>query len=137
MFYAENQGVCLWATDRVGDDPPVYVRAGESSASWREESSSLSAFLLGLLVLEATFGAPFGASHDGLGAGELARLTKRIRPLPIPPWATSGTRFFGSGGVIGFATRESEEHSVWLGAEDRARFEPIEARLADWPDVRF
>lgn len=135
-FYVENQGVFRWATEPRGDDPPVYVRGSAWGAPWQKESGSLSAFLLQLLVLEATFAAPFGASHDALSPRALSSLEKRVRPLPLPPWASSGTRFYGSGGVIGFATPQGKERSIWLGAKDIARLDPLSSMLSRWPDVR-
>lgn len=136
-FYVENQGVCIWATELLGNDPPVFVRSNEWNAPWRKESDSLSAFLIQMLVLEATFGAPFGASHDGLDARAMAKLAKRVLSLPLAPWISTRTRFFGSEGVIGFAYPEGANFAVWLGAKERERFEPIGELIADWPDVRF
>lgn len=136
VFYVENQGVWRWATEPDAEDPPVYVRSSEQSAPWEKESDSLSAFLIQALLLEATFGAPFGASHDGLKARELAKLTKKVRPLSIPSWTSSKTRFFGAGGVIGFATPQGPDAMVWIGAKERERLEPLEALLRDWPDTR-
>jgi len=137
IFYVENQGVCVWATEAAGDDPPVYVRSESASAPWTLESETLSSFLIELAILEAVFGAPFGASHDGLDASDLARLARRVRPLALPPWQTSKTRFFGSGGVVGFAIEDGEASSVWIGAKDRVRLEPLEDLVADWSHVSF
>jgi hypothetical protein len=137
VFYVENQGVCSWATEPVGDDPAVYVRASEWNAPWKHESDALSAFLVQMLFHEATFGAPFGASHDGLDARGLARLKKRVAPLPLRPWAASKTQFLGSGGVIGFVYPDADVFSVWLGAKERVRFEPLEDLVRDWTDVGF
>jgi hypothetical protein len=64
-------------------------------------------------------------------------LAKRLLPLPIPAWASSRTRFFGSGGVIGFAYAEGDHFAIRLGANERVRMEPLEDLLADWPEVRF
>lgn len=141
VFYVENQGVFRWAVDtNVGVDPPVWVQANDHgpAAPWRPEADSLSAFLLGLLVIEGTFGAPFGASQDGLDRRGMARLTKRMRPLPLPSWSTTGTRVFGGGGVIGFSQPGGDgSEDVWLGARDRQALEPFERLVEDWPDVRF
>ena len=136
VFYLENQGVWTWATDPQGEDPPVYVRSNERGAPWQRESDSLSSFLIQVLLLEATFGAPFGASHDGLDARAMAKLTKKVKPLAIAPWSSTRTRFFGSGGVIAFASPQGAETAVWIGAKERERLEPVEALLGDWPDVR-
>jgi hypothetical protein len=84
-FYIENQGVCVWATSADGEDPPVYKRMNEWDSPWVRESGSLSTFLIQALVLEAVFGAPFRASHDGLDARGLTELTRRLLPLPLPP----------------------------------------------------
>jgi hypothetical protein len=135
IFYVESQGVWTWATDPAGEDPPVYVRSNAPGA-WQKESDSLADFLIQVLLLEATFGAPFGASHDGLDARGLAKLTKKVKPLSIPSWSSSKTRFFASSGVIGFAAPQGPETAVWVGAKERERLEPLEALLEDWSDVR-
>ncbi|MBL9021671.1 MAG: hypothetical protein JNL21_05700 [Myxococcales bacterium] len=134
VFYVENQGVWTWATDPAGEDPPVYVRSNAPGAPWQKESDALAGFLIQVLLLEATFGAPFGASHDGLDARALSKLTKKVKALSIPSW--SSRRFFASAGVIGFATPQGPETAVWIGAKERERLEPLEALLEDWPDVR-
>jgi hypothetical protein len=134
-FYVENQGVWTWATAAAGDDPPVVVRRSDR-ATWQPEASSLSTFLLQLLVLEATMGAPFGASTDELPPRAIARLHRQLPLLPLPAWSTSGTRFFGGAGVVGFVQPDGATTSVWLGAKARARLEPVESLIADWPDCR-
>jgi len=136
-FYVENQGVCAWATEATGDDPPVYVQHNDWKAPWKREADTLSGFLIQMMIQEAVFGAPFGASHDGVEAAELARLAKRVRPLPLAPWLSSKTRFFGSNGIVGFAFDNGDAFDVWLGAKDRARLEPIQDLVEDWTNVTF
>lgn len=135
IFYVENQGVSTWAAGVEGADPPVYVRGESAIDPWVLETETLSSFLIELAIFEAVFGAPFGASHDGLESSELARLARRVRPLALPPWQTSKTRFFGSGGVVGFAIENGDVSSVWIGAKDRGRLEPLEDLVADWSHV--
>ena len=137
IFYVENQGVCVWATEPEGDDPPVYRRMNEWNAAWVRESETLSGFFIEMLLLEAVYGAPFGARDDGLDARELANLAKRVLPVPIEPWAASGTHFYGYGGVIGFSYADGERFHVELGARDRLFLEPLEELVADWSDVGF
>lgn len=135
-FYVENQGVCRWAVEE-GDDPPVWMQGSTHGAPWLKEHDSLSAFLIQMLVLEATFGAPFGASHGALDGRSLKKVTKRLLPLPVGNWASSRTRFFGSNGVIGFAFANGADFDVWVGAKDRLFFEPLEELFADWENVGF
>jgi hypothetical protein len=137
MFYVENQGVSTWAIDAGGEDPSVYKRTSEWDSPWVLESDSLSAFLIQVLVLEAVYAAPFNARHDGLGARGLAKLAKRVLPLPLPEWVSDKTRFYGSAGVIGFSWPDGPDFHVWIGAKDRRPLEPLEETVADWPDVGF
>lgn len=136
-FYVENQGVCVWATEATGEDPPVYVQQNDWNAPWKREADSLSGFIIQMMIEEAVFGAPFGASGDGVEAAKLARLAKHVRPLPLAPWLSSKTRFFGSNGIIGFAFESGDAFDVWLGAKDRARLEPIEDLVEGWTNVTF
>jgi hypothetical protein len=134
-FYGENQGVFVWATEPAGDDPPVWVRLAEAGAPWRRESPSLSAFLIQLAILEAVFGAPFRASDDGVAKSTLGRLARLVAPVPLQDWESSAFRFYGGGGVVGFAAPEADVFSVWLGAKERIRFEPLDRIVGDWSNV--
>lgn len=136
-FYIENQGVCVWATEATGDDPPVYVKQSDWNASWELEAHTLSGFIIQMMIHEAVLGAPFGASHDGLEATELAGLAKRVVPVPLTPWLSSKTRFFGSNGIVGFAFENADAFDVWLGAKERGRLEPIEDLVSEWTNVTF
>jgi hypothetical protein len=140
VFYVENQGCITWATDPRGDDPPVYARTTDV---WERESPSLSAFLIQALLLEAVLSPPWAASHTALPTASLRRLQKKLPRFALGDWPVSGIEFFGGAGVIGVAIRGgigipmagSEERQVFLGAVDRARFDPLEAMLRDWPEV--
>lgn len=142
IFYVENQGCCTWATESDGEDPPVYVRFEED---WKVESPSLSAFLIQMVMLEATLQAPWSANHPSLSLPALERLVKQLPELPMPAWKASGTRFFAGGGVIGFSVEggigipmaSASERAVWLGAQDRTCFEPIERLIRSWPELNI
>lgn len=139
VFYIENQGVCLWATDAdtKSDDPPVYVRFAGDGYAWERETDRLSDFLLGMLLQEAILAAPFSASHPELDAPTLGKLRKRVGVLPISPWARSGHFFLGGRGVIGFGYSEANDYALWLGAKDSPAFDPLETITEDWPHVGF
>jgi hypothetical protein len=59
-FMAENQGVAFWgvqATAEPADDPPVFQSVeGDTNYWWHRVHDQCSAFLLFLLVCNATFG---------------------------------------------------------------------------------
>ncbi len=133
VFYVENQGVCSWATEPDGDDPPVFVRLDGRGNPWKLESDSLSAFLIQMLLLEAVFAAPFGASKEELEPRPFAKLKRLVPSLPLPPWASSKTDFIGGGGVIGFVSGDPiRGFDVELAAKEQIRFEPLESLLLDW-----
>lgn len=133
-FYIENQGVCVWAVEIEGDDPPVRVR---EEKGFTPESPTLSEFLIGLLLFEAVLGAPFSAHTDALDGRSFMKLKKRLKPFSIARWSTSKTQFFGGDGVSGFAMPNGEDFDVWIGARDRVRLEPFEELVSEWSSVGF
>jgi hypothetical protein len=139
VFYVENQGVCLWAIEPVGDDPPVFVRGNSSSADpWNEEAPTLSGFLIQALIYDTVLCAPFfGASTDGADAEELRKLERHVAPLALPAWTWSKIRFLGSNGIVGFAHADADLFQVELAAHDREPFEAIEDLLSEWPNLGF
>jgi hypothetical protein len=125
-FYAENQGVYVWATASSGDDPPVWGRFNQEDLPWDEEAVSLSEFLIQVALFEATMGAPFGASAAWLPASKLRRVCEVLAPVPLGPWRwpSDPTRFYASGGALMFAAPNGEQDgrlgfSVWVGAKTR------------------
>lgn len=142
VFYVENQGCCTWATEASGEDPPVYARIEDS---WALEHSSLSGFLIQMLIFEAVLFAPHSAEHPSLSLRALGRLQRRLPLLPLAEWPVSGVQFFGSRGVlgiavrggIGFETAGPNERAVRLGAVDHVCFEPLEAMIRSWPEIGF
>src|SRR5205085_714636 len=51
-FYAENQGIYIWATLPEGDDPPVWGQF-QGFEPWAEEEVTLSGFLIQACLFEA------------------------------------------------------------------------------------
>lgn len=133
-FYLENQGVCVWAVQVAGDDPPVSVRERQG---WTLETPTLSEFLIGLLIFEAVLGAPYSAHTEALDGRAFMKLKKRLKPFSLARWSTSKTQFFGGDGVSGFAMPNGEDFDVWIGAKDRVRLEPLEELVLEWSNVGF
>jgi hypothetical protein len=97
-FMAENQGVAFWgvqATAEPADDPPVFQGVeGETNYWWHREHDQCSAFLLFMLVSNATYGeamrytasAPVpkrfitGLKPGWQFAGELNKMRAYLRP---------------------------------------------------------
>lgn len=135
VFYVENQHVCSWATEPEGDDPPVYTRQNDFRAKWEREAASLSEFLLQMLLVEAVFGAPFYASDVAIA--DPKPVLRRLRPLPLAAWESTGTRFHAASGVIAFTQPNGDGVDVWLGVRERERFEPLAKIVRDWEVVGF
>lgn len=105
VFWVENQGVWLWAADRVGDDPPVHDRENLAGEPWRPTGVSLSTFLLHVAVFEAIMGSPYGAAACWVTPAELDSILAPLRPLPMPAWRwpTAGHRLHAGEGLLAFA----------------------------------
>jgi hypothetical protein len=122
-----------WATETSGEDPPVFTRECDGGA-WQREADTLSAFLIQVLVFEAVRGAPFGLHRDRVSPSKHARLAAKVQRLPLDPWLTSKTTFFGSNGVIGYASDEGDSFDVWLGAQ-RAKVTPVGVLENGWDEA--
>jgi hypothetical protein len=102
VFYVENQGVYAWATEREGADPPVWGTWDLSSPEWLPEEEPLSRFLLQVVVFEATFGGPEGASAAWLSPEAQEELVSRLVPVPLGAWRWPDypTRFYARDDVV-------------------------------------
>lgn len=122
IFYVENQGVCEWATEPAGDDPPVWYRECEPGAPWQREAEPLSGFLLQLVLFEAMMGAPYGASAACVEAEVGLALEARTTPLPLGPWRWPWpypSRFYvRSGAILHMAPLDEDrlQFAFWIGA---------------------
>jgi hypothetical protein len=61
VFVSENQGVWVAATERAGDDPPVWISKEcshrETQQVWRRLENPLSHFLVSFVLQELVFGS--------------------------------------------------------------------------------
>jgi hypothetical protein len=123
LFYVENQGVYLWATEGEGADPPVWGRF-DGDEPWVREEVSLSGFLVQACLFEAIFSAPFGASVAWAGQETLDRVTAPLHPVPLGAWRWPAypSRFWAGGGAFVFAGPNGPPdgdpaYSIWAGAK--------------------
>jgi hypothetical protein len=102
LFYVENQGVCAWATDRVGANPPVWGRIDGDEFT---EEEPLSRFLIQVALFESVMGAEHGASVAWLHRDGLERVLGPLELLPIGAWRWPSypTRFYASDDALGIA----------------------------------
>ena len=126
LFYIENQGVYLWSTTLIGDDPPVWGRVNEGHIPWSVEGMTLSEFLIGACLFQTVIGAPFGASAACADQCTLDRITAEIPPLPIVPWRwpANPSRFYAKNGAFMFVSPNFDNHgneafSIWVSAKTR------------------
>lgn len=118
VFAEENQSVCSWACDLVGEDPPVYYRHHRAEA-WADEHLSLSTFLLRFATVEALFGDAEAQSAPCLPADALESVLAHLRPLPFPDasWPEAPTRLYARDGVLSMVSPNGEGvSSIWVTA---------------------
>jgi hypothetical protein len=140
VFYVENQGVCLWATEPQGEDPPVWWRVNEPGEAWQLEEEPLSGFLIQLTLFEAILGAPVGASTGSLGAEQVARLCATMTPLPLGAWRWNyPTRFYARDGALLFVAGDEEDAITAYVAAREPEALSFMADLIDesWDQVSF
>jgi hypothetical protein len=69
VFVMENQGVWVAATDRAGDDPPVWISEDcshrDARQVWRQLENPLSHFLVSFVLQELVLGSNLGAAAPG------------------------------------------------------------------------
>ncbi|HYU15058.1 MAG TPA: hypothetical protein VEL05_03275 [Candidatus Acidoferrum sp.] len=143
IFYVENQGVCHWATETTGDDPPVWWRLNEPGEVWQREEEPLSGFLIQLVLFEAMLGASCGAHPGTLDAAAAERLCERMRPLPLGTWLWPGqgmqSRFYAREGALMFLAAAGDGwFDGWLAARRPEALTFLEDLVADtWCHVAF
>lgn len=79
IFAWENQGVWVLATDRTGEDPPVYLAVDDGP--FQLFTNSLSQFLVTFCLHESVFGAASLSAVDDLRSTNTAH-----NKIPIPLW---------------------------------------------------
>jgi hypothetical protein len=81
VFLWENQGVWVAATERAGDDPPVWITEGCShrvaQQVWRQLERPLSHFLVSFVLQELMFGSKLLA----VAAGALEKFERAGLPI--------------------------------------------------------
>jgi hypothetical protein len=124
IFYVENQGVYVWSTMLEGDDPPVLGRFDDPETPWTEEGVTLSEFLIGACLFQATMSARFGAAASWADQTTLDQVATHLTPLPLVPWRwpASPARFYARKGAFMFAcpnngNQGNEAVSIWIGSK--------------------
>jgi hypothetical protein len=132
VFVWENQGVWVAATERAGDDPPVWVTEECSHRTprqaWRQLENPLSHFLVSFVLQGVMFGSPVLAVAAGaLEKFEAAGLA--IEPIWLrgeyaldidrPSYFLAGQRF-----LVRRAPEEADGDD-WYGCEDAAGAEVL------------
>jgi hypothetical protein len=142
LFYYENQGVYLNATDPEVVDARVYGRFDENDP-WLVEGDPLSRFLTAVVVFEAVLGAPEGASAAWVGPEERARALAPLERLPLAPWRWPDypTPFYASDDLVAVggpnvADGDDTYWSLFIGSRSAAPLAYlaplIEAGRAEW-----
>jgi hypothetical protein len=86
VFYVENQGVYLWATDGIGRDPVVWGRFNDPGERWLAEREPLSRFLVQIVMFEAIMGAVHAASASWLSLAQLEAILEPLQQAPFGSW---------------------------------------------------
>src|SRR5688572_2836062 len=123
VFFLENQGVYLWATDGAGADPVVWGRFNEPGERWQAEREPLSGFLLQVVVFEAILGSDHGALASGVPLDQLEAMLGPMKRLPLGAWRWPSEPgwFFASDDALAFACPigrrpgdPSDHFDVWI-----------------------
>jgi hypothetical protein len=142
VFFVENQGVYLWATDGKGADPVVWGRFNEPGERWQAEREPLSGFLLQIVVFEAILGSDHGALASWIPFHQLAAVLGPMKRLPLGSWRWPSEPgwFFASDDALAFVCPNgrwpgdpSDHFDVWIAARTS---EPL-ARLSAIAGVRW
>jgi hypothetical protein len=139
VFYRENQGVCEWATELTGNDPPVWMRACEPGDEWKRLDEPLSGFAIQLVLAEAIMCSECGASTVLLETRASAQLLERLTPLPIGEWmwVTGNARFYARGSAL-VQIAGSGSLEVMLAAREPSDLDFVEDLVdASWDRVAF
>jgi hypothetical protein len=124
VFVCENQGVWVAATERAGDDPPVWISEEcshrETQQVWRRLEKPLSHFLVSFVLQELMFGSLVAVAPSALEKFEGAGLP--VEPVWIrgeyawdidrPSYFLVGDRF-----LVRRAPDEADGED-WYGCKD-------------------
>ena len=137
QFYIENQSCYFWSTIASGDDPAVFGR-GSMNEPWQPEALCLSEHLIMACILEATFGAPYGACSCDLDEDKFAIITARVPELPIGPWRWCGMRVYAGSGCLMISnligrSHGRDFHGPFIGAKTSEALQFLAPlRSAEW-----
>lgn len=140
VFYVENQHVCEWAFDDEGEDPAVWYRENDHRARWEREPEPLSAFVIQLVLLEASLGGrAFGGAAGCLDLPASDRLRNRFRPLPFGLWCWGPTSFHARDGALLVMMENGDHASTAMVAAQHPEALSCIADLVDdqWETVAF
>jgi len=146
VFCSENQGVCVWATEKEGGDPPVYVRGSIEidplEREWHLEGEPVSRFLLQLILFEAALAAPFGASALAQPRDMVDRLLEPLSLLSLAPWEwpAHGTRFWAGDDIIAVVSPDpgGRTEEVLIGARTPPAIDYVRGLPAEiWDSARL
>jgi hypothetical protein len=142
VFFVENQGVYVWATDGAGADPVVWGRFNEPGERWQAEREPMSGFLLQVVVFEAILGSDHVASASGIPLDQLEAILGPLQRLPLGAWRWPSEPgwFFASDDALAFVCPigrqpgdPSDHFDVWIAARTST---PL-ARLSALAEVRW
>ncbi len=138
VFLIENQGVCHWAIDPVGEDPRVWYRLNEVGALWLEEPERLSMFMVQAVLLEATLHAPFGASATAVSHETRDAIRAHMDPIGAAKWNWCGHRFFARDGALALIMETDDQCDVCLGACSPLALAVFEDLVTEqWDNIAF
>jgi hypothetical protein len=127
IFLWENQGVWIAATERTGEDPPVWITEDCSHRSdrrvWRQLEKPLSHFLVSFVLQELLFGSQLTGYERGLLA-KFQKAGMSTQPVWINGeygWNIDGPSYFLADGrfIIRQAPAEGDGHEFY-GCDDAA-----------------
>jgi hypothetical protein len=124
VFVWENQGVWVAATERAGDDPPVWITEEcshrKAQQVWRRLEKPLSHFLVSFVLQELMFGSEL------LAVAPAALEKFDSAGLPVEPvwitgeyvWGTDRPSYFLVGGRFLVRRAPDQADDDWYGCKD-------------------
>lgn len=141
VFYVENQGVYLWATDNSSDNPPVYGMHDGARGGWQLEEERLAGFLCQACMFEAVMQAPYGASRSLVRETEFASILEHweLTPFGRWRWPAHPSEFLQADGALAFfCPNGNEGFSFWCGAPSAERIAFMKPLVTDsWEYCSF
>ncbi|MBN2210666.1 MAG: hypothetical protein JW709_04645, partial [Sedimentisphaerales bacterium] len=85
-FYIESQGVYIWQTEILEENPKVYISENIKPQKWLLEEERLSGFIYQMLLFEAIMGADYHCMASWIDKESLESILEKWIEAPVKAW---------------------------------------------------